>query len=107
MDASTSCDKLQADGRPVEYLIFPDAEHGIITFEQKDDGERRYTGYEPDYSRGRSSGCASTAAPETVVRLQSGTRNTLGCAGHDDRSRTLMKRTCPTRRRSQIFSRND
>lgn len=42
-------EKLQAEGRPVQYRIFPDADHGIIKFVQQDDGTRRYTGLEPDY----------------------------------------------------------
>jgi dienelactone hydrolase len=42
-------DKLRAAGKPIEYHVFPNAEHGIRTFEQKPDGERRYLGYEPDY----------------------------------------------------------
>jgi dipeptidyl aminopeptidase/acylaminoacyl peptidase len=42
-------DKLQAAGRPVRYHIFPDADHGILRFEEKADGERRYLGIEPDY----------------------------------------------------------
>ena len=40
--------KLQAEGRPVQVRVFPDADHGIIKFVQEN-GERRYTGLEPDY----------------------------------------------------------
>ena len=42
-------EKLQAAGRPLEYRVFPDADHGIIKFVQQEDGARRYTGLEPDY----------------------------------------------------------
>jgi dienelactone hydrolase len=42
-------DKLRAAGQPIEYHVFPDAEHGIRTFEQASDGERKYLGYERDY----------------------------------------------------------
>ena len=41
--------KLQAEGRPVQVRVFPDADHGIIKFVQAENGERRYTGLEPDY----------------------------------------------------------
>jgi dienelactone hydrolase len=42
-------DKLRAAGKPIEYHVFPNAEHGIRTFEQKANGERKYLGYEPDF----------------------------------------------------------
>lgn len=41
--------KLQAAGRPIEYFVYPGAEHGILRFEQKPDGERVISGYEPEY----------------------------------------------------------
>lgn len=41
--------KLQAEGRPVQVRVFPAADHGIIKFVQAPNGERRYTGLEPDY----------------------------------------------------------
>lgn len=41
--------KLQAAGKPIEYFVYPDAEHGIMRFEQKDDGEREVLGYEDGY----------------------------------------------------------
>jgi dienelactone hydrolase len=43
--------KLQADNKPIEYFIYPDAEHGITRFQQKDDGERVTLGYEDGYFR--------------------------------------------------------
>jgi pimeloyl-ACP methyl ester carboxylesterase len=43
--------KLQADNKPIEYFIYPDAEHGITRFKQKDDGERVTVGYEDGYFR--------------------------------------------------------
>ena len=42
-------EKLQAEGRPVQLRVFPDADHGIIKFVPQENGERRYTGLEPDY----------------------------------------------------------
>jgi uncharacterized protein len=42
-------DKLRAAGKPIEYHVFPHAEHGIRTFEQQANGERKYLGHEPDY----------------------------------------------------------
>jgi dienelactone hydrolase len=41
--------KLQAAGRPVQYHVFPGADHGIMTLVQQKNGERRYTGIEPEY----------------------------------------------------------
>jgi uncharacterized protein len=41
--------KLQAAGRPVQYHMFPEADHGIIRFVKQENGERRYTGLEPEY----------------------------------------------------------
>lgn len=43
--------KLQAENKPIEYFIYPDAEHGITRFEQKGDGERVTLGYEDGYFR--------------------------------------------------------
>ena len=43
--------KLQAQNKPVDYFIYPDAEHGILRFEQKEDGERVILGYEDGYFR--------------------------------------------------------
>jgi hypothetical protein len=42
-------EKLQAAGRPVQYRVFPEADHGILKFVKQENGERRYTGIEPDY----------------------------------------------------------
>lgn len=36
-------------GKPYEIVLFPDAEHGILRFEEGDDGERRLLGLEPEY----------------------------------------------------------
>ncbi len=41
--------KLQAAGRPISIVTFPEAEHGILLFEESDDGERAYRGYAPGY----------------------------------------------------------
>jgi uncharacterized protein len=42
-------EKLQASGRPLQYHVFPGADHGIMTFEKQENGERRYIGVEPGY----------------------------------------------------------
>jgi len=41
--------KLQAAGKPIDDLIYPDADHGIVRFESDGNGGRRDLGYEPDY----------------------------------------------------------
>jgi len=41
--------KLQAAGKPIEYFVYPNAEHGIIRFEQKPNGERPPMRYEDGY----------------------------------------------------------
>lgn len=41
--------KLQAARKPIEYMVYPDADHGILRFEKQHNGERRPIGYEPDY----------------------------------------------------------
>ena len=40
---------LQAAGRPIEIEVFPEAEHGILLFEEDEEGERSYLGYAPGY----------------------------------------------------------
>lgn len=42
-------EKLAWQGRPVETLLYPEAEHGILHLEKGENGQRRYTGYEPGY----------------------------------------------------------
>lgn len=42
-------EKLQRSGRPVQYHVFPEADHGIIRFVTQANGERRYSGLEPEY----------------------------------------------------------
>lgn len=41
-------ERLRSSGKPIETKIFPDADHGILEFEEKD-GERVYTRYSPGY----------------------------------------------------------
>ena len=41
--------KLRDAGKPVEYFVYPHAEHGILRFTPGADGERKMLGYEPDY----------------------------------------------------------
>lgn len=38
------------EGKPLELLVFPDADHGMLIFDEQD-GKRVYTGYAPDYFR--------------------------------------------------------
>lgn len=40
---------LQERGRPIEIHVYPEAEHGILRFEEAEDGTRTYLGYEPGY----------------------------------------------------------
>ena len=40
---------LRAAGRPIEILLYPEADHGILRFEEMEDGARRMLGYEPGY----------------------------------------------------------
>ena len=42
-------EKLQAAGKPVEYFVYSQAEHGIVRYTTGADGERKTLGYEPDY----------------------------------------------------------
>lgn len=42
---------LRAQGRPIEIRVFPQADHGILRFEEARDGTRKYLGYEPEYLR--------------------------------------------------------
>ncbi|HEY6644236.1 alpha/beta hydrolase family protein [Povalibacter sp.] len=44
-------EKLQKRGKPIDYLVYPDADHGILRFETGKDGSRTIIGYEPDYFR--------------------------------------------------------
>ncbi|NIQ59703.1 MAG: hypothetical protein GWN71_42150 [Gammaproteobacteria bacterium] len=41
-------DSLRAAGRPIRTLVYDDADHGILLFEEAD-GERTLTGYAPGY----------------------------------------------------------
>lgn len=41
-------ERLRERGRPIEIEVFPGAEHGILLFEEDEDG-RRYLGYPPAY----------------------------------------------------------
>jgi alpha-beta hydrolase superfamily lysophospholipase len=40
---------LQARGKPIEYVIYPQAEHGILHVVVDGKGEQQLTGYEPGY----------------------------------------------------------
>jgi pimeloyl-ACP methyl ester carboxylesterase len=42
-------EELRRQGRPVEYEIYPLAEHGILLMEETDSGDRRPTAYAPGY----------------------------------------------------------
>lgn len=41
-------ERLRAAGKPIDFKIYPDADHGIVEFEEKD-GARVYTRYAPGY----------------------------------------------------------
>jgi len=41
--------KLQKRGKPVDYMVYPDADHGILRVEKQPNGKHRVLGYEPDY----------------------------------------------------------
>jgi pimeloyl-ACP methyl ester carboxylesterase len=43
--------KLQAANKPIEYFVYPDAEHGITRFRQNEDGSRTTLGFEDGYFR--------------------------------------------------------
>jgi len=42
-------EELQAAGRPIEVILYPDTDHGILRFEEAADGSRRILGLHPDY----------------------------------------------------------
>jgi dienelactone hydrolase len=41
--------KLQAEGAPLQYVVYPHVDHGILRYEQGKDGERHLLGYAPEY----------------------------------------------------------
>jgi hypothetical protein len=47
-DTIAELERLRAAGKPIDLKIYPDADHGILEFEEKD-GERVYTHYSPGY----------------------------------------------------------
>lgn len=75
-------DKLKAQGKPIEYFVYPQAEHGILRFTQGEDGERSYLGYEPDYfarqidwfRRRSRAGTASTKVTQNSATLGRGSQ---------------------------------
>jgi len=42
-------ERLQELGGPIRIHVYPEAEHGILRFEESEDGTRTYLGYEPGY----------------------------------------------------------
>ena len=42
-------DALKRVGKPVEYRVFPQADHGILSFTTDARGQRQIAGYEPEY----------------------------------------------------------
>ncbi|MGO4781789.1 alpha/beta hydrolase family protein, partial [Lysobacter sp. 2RAB21] len=42
-------DALKQSGRPIDYVVFPDADHGLYEFETGKDGERISTRQPQDY----------------------------------------------------------
>ena len=48
-DSVERLETLRQNGNPIEVVIFPNAEHGILLYEGDDPFDRRYLGYAPDY----------------------------------------------------------
>ena len=42
-------ENLQAQGRPIEIEVYPEADHGIVIFEEDASSDRRVLGYAPGY----------------------------------------------------------
>lgn len=40
---------LQGAGKPIQIRLFPDADHGILLFDETEEGERTFRGYAPGY----------------------------------------------------------
>lgn len=55
--------KLQRQRKPIDYLIYPEAGHGILRIEQLPDGKTRVLGYEPDYFKVQIDWLKRNAAP--------------------------------------------
>jgi hypothetical protein len=78
----TELERLRAAGRPITIEVFPEAEHGILLFEEKD-GERDLLGYAPGYlplqvewlrrQSGLAAGPESPAPSTSAPRLERGT----------------------------------
>jgi pimeloyl-ACP methyl ester carboxylesterase len=60
--------KLQRQRKPMDYLIYPEAGHGILRIERLPDGKTRVLGYEPDYFKAQIDWLKRNAAP----RIQMG-----------------------------------
>ncbi|MDD3642706.1 MAG: alpha/beta fold hydrolase [Candidatus Krumholzibacteria bacterium] len=41
--------RLIAAGKPYELIVFPDADHGMLEFDEREDGRRVYKGFSRDY----------------------------------------------------------
>jgi pimeloyl-ACP methyl ester carboxylesterase len=48
-DSIDILEELQSQGRPISVEVFPETEHGILTFEGDDPFDRDYQGYAPGY----------------------------------------------------------
>ncbi|MEL7450153.1 MAG: alpha/beta hydrolase [Pseudomonadota bacterium] len=48
-ESVAALERLRADGEPIDIRVFPDSEHGMVTYTQADDGERTSTGYAGTY----------------------------------------------------------
>ena len=59
-----SIKQLQERGKPFELVVYPNADHGIVLFEEKD-GERVYTGYAPGYFKKKVEWIKSVTAPRS------------------------------------------
>ena len=59
----TELDKLRAAGRPVEYFVYPQAEHGILQFTEGAAASAAISVTSRTTFHGRSSGFGARAAP--------------------------------------------
>ena len=92
-------DELSALGKPVEYRVYADAEHGNVLFEEDDTGERTYSRYADSYltdivdwvvlqsrSTGSSTGSGSDGTPRAIAKC---------CGGPDRPDLNTAARTLP------------
>jgi pimeloyl-ACP methyl ester carboxylesterase len=59
-------DQLRAEGKPVEYHVFPNTDHGILTFVEDEHGVRRMLGHAPDYFERQIAWLEAQSAPDIL-----------------------------------------